>query len=166
MKKKRKNKFLSFFRLIYLKLVKINDTPAKVALGLSLGVFCGIMPGIGPIAALFLAWIFKVNKTAALLGSISTNTWLSAVIFLLSIKIGAGIIGKEWKLVLNDWLNVLSNFSFLRLFKLTLLKVIFPVLLGYVVVALGIGLLVYVVSLFLIKSKRYYEDKSRINISA
>lgn len=166
MKKKRENKFLSFFRLIYFKLVKINDTPARIALGLSLGVFCGVMPGTGPIAALFLAWIFKVNKAAALLGSIFTNTWLSAVIFLLSIRIGAGIIGKEWKLVLNDWLNALSNFSFLKLFELTLLKVIFPILLGYIVVALGLGLLVYLVSLFLMKTKKYYEDKSRINLSA
>ncbi|MCM8800828.1 MAG: DUF2062 domain-containing protein [Candidatus Omnitrophica bacterium] len=163
--KKRRNKFIAFFRLIYLKLFRINDTPARIAWGLSLGVFCGIMPGTGPIAALFLAWVFKVNKAAALLGSLSTNTWLSAIIFLLSIRIGAGIIGKEWRLVFSDWSSALNNFSFSKLFKITLLKLIFPVILGYVVIALGLGLLVYLVSLFLLKVKKY-EDKSRINLSA
>ncbi|MDI6606430.1 MAG: DUF2062 domain-containing protein, partial [Candidatus Omnitrophota bacterium] len=76
------------FRLFYLKVFRINDSPRKVALGMGLGVFSGILPGTGPIAAVCLAFIFRANRAAALLGSLITNTWLSFFIFLVAIKTG------------------------------------------------------------------------------
>jgi len=68
------NKFRGFFQLLYLKLIKINDTPQKIAFGFGLGVFSGIFPGTGPLAALFLALILRANRASALLGSLLTNT--------------------------------------------------------------------------------------------
>ncbi|MDD5109551.1 MAG: DUF2062 domain-containing protein, partial [Candidatus Omnitrophica bacterium] len=59
------NKILNF---LFSKLFKINDTAGKIALGVGLGVFSGLMPATGPLAALFLAFIFKANRAAALLG--------------------------------------------------------------------------------------------------
>ena len=47
-------KIISF---IFAKLFKINDSAQKIALGVGLGVFSGLMPGTGPAAALFLAFI-------------------------------------------------------------------------------------------------------------
>ena len=134
-------------RLILAKLFNINDTPHKIALGLGLGVFAGILPGTGPIAAIFLALAFRANRASALLGSLLTNTWLSLVTFLLSIKVGSVIMGVDWQEAYKNWLLFLKNFRLADLFKLSILKIISPAILGYMVVAASLGLLTYLMAL-------------------
>lgn len=148
--KKLKNSIIRFFKLIYVKLFRINDTPQKISLGLGLGVFLGIIPGTGPIASLFLALIFRVNRAAAVLGSLLTNTWLSIVTFILAIKLGATITKVNWQGVQNDWHLFLRDFSWASLFKLSVLKLIFPVIAGYFVIALFLGLVTYLIALIII----------------
>lgn len=163
-KKNRIKSLKELFNSFYLKLFKINDTPHKIALGLGLGVSLGILPGTGPIAALFLALALRLNRASALLGSLLTNTWLSFVTFFLSIKLGSAIMGSDWQRVYNDWLLFIRNFRWFDLFKLSLIKIILPVIIGYSIVALCLGLLVYLVSFIIIIWIRHV-DKSRINIS-
>jgi uncharacterized protein (DUF2062 family) len=121
-----------FFRLLYIKLFKINDSPQRIALGLGLGVFAGIIPGTGPVAALFLAFIFRVNPASALLGSLLTNTWLSFVTFILAIKVGSAIMHLDWQVVRQGW-------------------ILLPVILGYFIVSFSLGILVYLVTLIILK---------------
>lgn len=147
-----------------IKLFKINDTPLRIALGFGIGVFTGIIPGIGPIAALFLALVFRVNRVGALLGSLATNTWLSVVTFLLSIKIGSAIMQLSWQDIQRDWMLFLKNFHWLNLLKLSVLRIIFPVIVGYFVVAFCLGLLFYLITLVIL-SKIKRADKSRVNFS-
>ncbi|MCG2713658.1 MAG: DUF2062 domain-containing protein [Candidatus Omnitrophica bacterium] len=71
--------FKKIINFIFAKLFKINDSAGKIALGVGLGVFAGLLPGTGPAAALLLALVFRANRAAALLGSLITNTWLSVV---------------------------------------------------------------------------------------
>lgn len=104
------NKISRSFRLIYTKLFRINDSPQKIALGFGLGIFLGILPGTGPVAALFLALLFRVNRASALLGCLLTNTWLSIVSFLFSIKVGSAIMRLDWHHVQDDYLQTLKNF--------------------------------------------------------
>ena len=66
-------------QFLFDKLFKINDTPQKIALGFGLGVFAGIFPGTGPVAAILLAYVFRANRASALFGSLFTNTWLNSV---------------------------------------------------------------------------------------
>lgn len=135
-----------------IELFKANDTPQRIALGLGLGVFLGILPGTGPIAALFLAFILPINRAAILLGSLLTNTWLSIVTFLLSIKLGSAIMKVNWQDVQGNWRLFLNNFSWVGLFKLSILKLILPVIVGYFIVALGLGLLSYGIALIILRS--------------
>lgn len=121
-----------FFRLLYIKLFKINDSPQRIALGLGLGVFAGIVPGAGLLAALFLAFIFRVNRASALLGSLLTNTWLSFATFILAIKVGSAIMHLDWQVVRQGW-------------------ILFPVILGYFIVSFSLGILVYLVTLIILK---------------
>jgi len=86
-----------FFKVLYLKLFRIDDSPHKIALGFGLGVFLGVMPGMGLIAALAIAIIIKVNRIAALLGSILTNTWLSIPVFFLAVRTGSAVTGVVMK---------------------------------------------------------------------
>ena len=157
MKKREGNNILRFFKAVYAKLVKINDTEQRIALGFGAGVFCGIMPTMGPLAALFLAFALRLNRASALLGSLLTNTWLSIVIFILSIKIGSVIMKVSWEDVRQDWLLFLLGFKWEYLFKLSVLKLILPVIIGYFVIALALGLFVYLITLFILKKNKTWK---------
>ena len=144
----KKNKATAnFFGVLYQKLFLINDTPQKIALGVGLGIFSGILPGTGPLAALFLAFILRANRAAALLGSALTNTWLSFVTFILALKTGSILLKVNWTDIRADWNLFVTNFSWKALFKLSALKLVFPVLLGYFIIALACGLTAYLITL-------------------
>lgn len=145
-----KNKFIKLKNFFYEKLFRINDTPQKIAIGFGLGVFAGILPGLGPLAALFLAFLFRSNRASALLGSLLTNTWLSVATFILSIKVGSSILGLNWQEVYRECLSPIRNFHWLALFKLSLPKIILPVFIGYLIVASLLGLLFYLVCIIII----------------
>lgn len=165
---KKNNRIIRAFKLIYLKIFRIHDTPQRIALGFGLGVFLGIIPGTGPIAALALAFVLRVNRASALLGSLLTNTWLSIVTFFLSIKIGSTIMHLDWQVVYQEWLQFLRDFRFLDLFKFSALKIILPLITGYFIIAFCLGAVAYLIIAILvrqIKTKGRNEDKGRINFS-
>jgi len=161
-KLKSKNRLLRCLWLVYLKIFRINDSPQKIAQGTALGVFAGIIPGMGPIAALFLAFIFHTNRASALLGSIITNTWISLVTFILSIKLGSAIIGLDWVVVYQGWLNLIRNFNFSDLLTAPILQVILALLIGYLIIAAGLGLATYLLTLTITRITHAY--KSRIKL--
>jgi len=134
-------------------MARINDTPQKIAWGLGLGVFLGLMPGTGPLAALTLALFFRVNKLAALLGSLLTNTWLSIATLIPAIKLGSKILNLKWLDVYNAWM-LLSNFSWSYLLRNSLYKVILPVLIGYVTMGLLFALSAYFAALVILSYKK------------
>ena len=148
------NKISLFFKLLYEKLVKINDTPQKIALGIGLGVFSGIFPGTGPLAALFLSFIFRANRLAALVGSLLTNTWLSFVVVIPAVKLGSLIFKIQWQELHRDWVVFLKGFHLFALFKLSFLKIVLPAIAGFLIVAFCLGLLVYLITLIIILKVR------------
>lgn len=143
-----------FFSEIYWRLVKINDTNQRIALGMGLGVFFGIIPGAGPIISLIFASLIRVNKASALIGCLATNTWISIVTALLAVKLGAFIFKIEWRVLLKDTNNLIQNFNFSDLFNLAVLKTLAPLFFGYLIIALIISLMAYLISLALIKQFR------------
>lgn len=95
MRKRTKNKFIRWLKYLYYRLVRINDTPEKIAQGFALGVFIGVFPsfGIGLIAIIFLATIFKFNKIAGILGTlIAGNPIVSPALTGFSYYIGKKIL--------------------------------------------------------------------------
>ncbi len=125
------NRFFSFLKE---KLISINDSPFKIALGFGLGVFAGIFPGTGPLAAIFLAVIFRANRAAALAASLLTNTWLSVVIFAVSLQTGAAVLGTDWHAAQETSLALLKNFHWRTLLSGPILTVVKPMLVGYLIV--------------------------------
>lgn len=55
-RKKKLNRIARLFKIVYFKLHRINDSPMKIAAGFGLGVFVGVMPGMGPVVAFALAF--------------------------------------------------------------------------------------------------------------
>jgi uncharacterized protein len=148
--KNKNNKVLRLFRFIYLKFFRINDTPQKIALGAGIGVALGILPGTGPVAAVFIAFILRANRAAAFLGSLLTNTWTSLLSLALSIKIGSSIMGLSWQETQGNWAQFLKNFKFATLFRLASLEIITPLVVGYLVIALCLGIIGYLATLILV----------------
>ena len=143
-----------FFISIYKKLFIINDTPQRMAIGFGLGVFLGMLPGTGPIASLVLAALFNVNKAAALLGSILTNTWLSIITLVISLKIGAFVIGTDWHVLRSNWQAFLQDFHWKQILELKIIEFILPIALGYIIISFIFGLTVYILSLLILSLRK------------
>lgn len=143
-----------FLKLIYIKLFRINDTPQKIALGAGIGVFLGILPGTGPIAAVFMAFVFRANRAAAFIGSLLTNSWLSVVSFILAIKIGSSLMGLNWQQVHRNLTLILKSFHFKSLLNFSVFKMISPLLIGYLIVSFCLGVIVYLATWIIIMNLR------------
>jgi uncharacterized protein (DUF2062 family) len=143
--------FLKIKSFLYEKFIKINDTPQRVAFGFGIGVFTGIFPGAGPLAALFLAFVFRANRASALAASLLSNTWLSFVTFILAIKTGSAIFNISWQSLKDDWVSALAHWHWQNLFSASIIKIFLPVICGYLVVSLFLGIISYAVVLAVLK---------------
>ena len=153
------DKIKNSFKLIYDKLIKIDDSPQRIGLGFGLGVFCGILPGTGPIAAVCLALLLRVNKIAALAGGLLTNTWLSIVTSVLAVKIGSALTGANWRDLYEKCKDIVRNFNFENLRNVPFSEIILPLAIGYLVVGLASGVLAYVIAIVILKKQKFFARK-------
>ena len=156
----------AFFHTLYEKVVKINDTPQRVALGFGVGIFIGNLPGVGPITALLVAALLRINKAAALIGALLINTWFGFVTLVLSIQIGCAIMGIEWHTVHAKFLVLIKHFHFSVLFKESARNIILPFLLGQLVISFVLGIIAYLAALFVIYELRMRKAKLLIILMA
>lgn len=98
-------------RLIYLKIVRIDDPPERIARGAAIGVLMGILPtfGLGVVLSLAAAFVFRANKAAAILGSLIMNPLTSPFFWSLSIVIGSVVLREDSSAIFEK----LKNGSFL-----------------------------------------------------
>lgn len=91
------------FRYLYIRMVRINDSPQKVAWGMAVGVFLGIFPtfGLGIVLALALAIFFKFNKAAAIMGSLIMNPLTIPFFWTASSILGALLANRDWQRTLR-----------------------------------------------------------------
>jgi len=134
-KKTRLNRIARLLKTVYLKLFRINDSPMKIASGFGVGVFVGVMPGIGPVVAFALAFLLRVNRASALLGSILFNTWVGLLALLLAIKIGAAVRGLNYNDVYDGWLALLKNFKWEKLLESSVYDILLPIGIGYLIIS-------------------------------
>ncbi len=145
------NKIKAFFQGIYHQIITMHDSPHHIALGFAWGVFLGILPFTGVVAAVTVAAIFKFNKAAALMGSLLTNAWLSIVTFVLAGKLGCMILGLDWEKIYQQAKDVIFHFSWSALFKTASFQILLPLFLGYAIVGALCGFVSYWVILFILK---------------
>lgn len=133
------------------KIFLIDDSPQKIALGFGVGVLAGILPGTGPLAALFLAWLLRLNRPAALAAGIIFNTWINVLTFIIAIKIGSAIMGLRWEAVYAQAQAVFQDFHWADFLKTAVLKIIAPLILGYFIIAVFMALTAYLIVLIILK---------------
>jgi uncharacterized protein (DUF2062 family) len=76
-------------------LLHVADTPERTAAAFALGVFFGFSPFLGfhTVLAILVAFLFNLNRVAALLGVYSNLPWIIAPYYAIVTMIGAKIIG-------------------------------------------------------------------------
>ncbi len=137
-----------------LKLIRLNDSNQKIALGVGVGAFFGIVPAAGPIISILAAIFLRLNKVATLAGCALTNTWITVILAVPASKIGSYLLGLNWTKVFNDFKMIFRHFAILNILNLTMLKILFPVLLGYLIIAFCFALIIYLATLSLLSMYR------------
>ena len=144
----------NYLKSIGQKLWHLNDSPHRIALGFALGIFFGILPGAGPIAAATVAFIFRVNPVAAVTGSLLTNTWLSFVTWIPALELGSLVTGGDGPGLYAQTQELIKNFSLSNLWDISVVKILKPFLIGNVVIAASLSLMTYVVTRVIFVKRR------------
>ncbi len=152
-------KIKTWLRHQWYQLRVIEDTPLQKSLGFGLGVFLGNFPGMGPIAALIASWLFRVNRAAALLGSVLTNTWMTIATLGFSISVGSWITSSDRAHIQAGWNSLIHDFHWSKLQNGEILNILYPTILGYILVSFIIAVSVTVM-VFIVLTKK--NSKSRI----
>lgn len=92
-------------RLIYLRIMRLDDPPERIARGAAIGVFMGIFPtfGAGTILSLGAAFILRANKAAAVIGSLIMNPFTSPFFWTLSVIVGSLLLREDYRAVLTNF---------------------------------------------------------------
>jgi len=107
-------------------IIKLKESPHRVALAFSTGVFIGMSPLLGMHTVLWVlaAWLFRLNTFAIIAGVNVTNLWTIVPIYAFSTWLGAQCLGIEYLIPDIDWPNVTFSFI-LNSFEHLLLPFIF-----------------------------------------
>ncbi|WP_417887467.1 DUF2062 domain-containing protein [Zunongwangia sp.] len=128
-------------------ILKSNETPAKKATAIAVGIFVGLSPfwGIHTFLVFVLALVLKVNKvTAFLFSNISIPPFIPVIVYL-SYQIGSVVMGQGW-----DWSLKLQSISSVTDVFLGLGQYI----LGSLILAITTSILVWIVFYFLFSALR------------
>lgn len=150
----KKGNALRWARYQYIKLLRINDTPEKVAGGLALGAALGILPsfGLGVIIALLLAGVLKVNRVSAVIGTLVMNPWTTPFFWGTSYIAGSLILGYD----LSETIKVIEQLKSQGDLWANLLgrRLILPYVIGNAVVTVFASAFFYVVGLYSVRAYR------------
>lgn len=133
-----------WFRRIPRRLTRIPDSPHEIAKAFAVGVFIGILPGMGALWALLAAIVFRLSKAATILGTLTTNPWTVAPIYIASYRVGKWLLQYETAI---DW-KVLYQFN--TGWTQELGKAFPPVVLGGLVLGLIVAIASYGIVYFLL----------------
>jgi uncharacterized protein (DUF2062 family) len=117
-----------------------------VALGLAVGVLCGMIPGpLQMIAAVTLACLLRVNLPMALIGTFLTNPITIVPIYMLAYGIGQSLSGAaDWHelpaMPQTDWTQLIES---LQAWSAWMASLGTPWLLGMLVLSLSLAVMSY-----------------------
>jgi uncharacterized protein (DUF2062 family) len=123
-------------------ILKVKDTPHRIAMAFALGVFLGISPllGLHTIGAFFIAWLLRLNRLVAIVGVYITNPWTIVPIYTFCIWVGARLTGLEKIIPAVNWNDVT-----LMVFMSELKHLIIPFLLGTIIVGSLSAIVSYII---------------------
>lgn len=136
------------FKKFYRKIVRINDSPQRVARGVAIGVFWGVMPTFG-LAILFsvpTAIFLRANKMASILSTFVSNPLTTPIFYASGYSIGQFILNSSGK-------NI-PSFSWKIIRIENLWGISKSLLIGNAILATIMALSAYIVTLKIIQRHR------------
>jgi len=137
-------------------LLKLNNTPHEIALGVAIGVFIAITPlyGLHTIMVVTAAFLIRrVNKLAILLGTNVSTTPTFPFITWAGYNLGRFILGNSYPLL--HW-PTFKHFNYKQI-----LQLYFPLFIGSVILGLMLAVFFYFVTLWFIIARRKSKLKQR-----
>jgi uncharacterized protein (DUF2062 family) len=139
-------------------LLRLNDSPSKIALALAVGVFISCTPfyGLQTLLSLATATVFRLNKAATVTGAWFNLPWFAPFVYGLALHIGALIVPDSQGLdaaAVAELLRTSSSFSVTNAVWL-LQDVSVALLIGTSVVGAAAAVVTYVLALVLIRRRR------------
>ena len=167
-------KFLRYFSLrrLYYKIVNQEGTPESVARGVGLGLFVGFALPLGThiIIGIPLAFIMRANKFLMLLFTMPVNPYTITFFYPAQCWIGAKLMGSPltMKVIKKDFAHVFSDPSWTS-FKELGSDVMWPLLLGGLLIGLITGFIGYFATLGMVQRYRMKREKAlrrRLSVSS
>ena len=138
------------------RLIRLNNTPQGIALGVSVGAFIAITPlyGLRTIMVLLAAmFIPRTNKIAILAGTSISIPPTTPLITWTGYSIGRAILDNDYPALAWSMLKELTYRDILRLY--------YPLFIGSIILGIICAIIFYFIVLFLVK-KMIKRNKSRL----
>jgi uncharacterized protein (DUF2062 family) len=135
------------FRGFLRQLLHLGDSPERTALAFSIGVFLSFSPFIGlhTIIGLVIAFLFKLNRLALLIGVYVNTPWTLAPAASLGTAVGFFALGSEGKLSQISWDSMLSE-SFWKRMLSDVENLLLPFFVGNLVLSFVAALIAYLIT--------------------
>ncbi|HSQ78143.1 MAG TPA: DUF2062 domain-containing protein [Nitrospirota bacterium] len=135
-------------------IVKLDDSPHKLALAFALGVFIAFSPWLGLhiVSCIVLAWLFRLNKVVVLTASFINNPWTVVPMYAFCLWFGFKITGSDAAVPDIAW----ADLGFRDMFRL-LKPFIWPYVAGTLVVGSVAAIIGY--GTFFWGVRRYRRDE-------
>jgi uncharacterized protein (DUF2062 family) len=146
MKERRRAAVGGWLRRTVGQLLQLDDTPHRLALAFGLGVWLAFFPilGVHTILALLIAFVFRLNRAALLVGVYVSNPWTLAPLYMAGTVLGCEIFGvSSAELTSVDW--SLHGRAFYRALFESLRPYVWPFVVGNTVLGVAGGIVGYVV---------------------
>lgn len=147
------------------RLLHIDDTPERTAAAFAMGVFFGFSPllGVHTLLGVVFAFVFNLNRVAALLGVYSNLPWIIGPYYILATVVGAEITQQRVPPGFRAQLRALFELStfdaeFWRRLVVVMKPLAWPYTVGSTVSALLLAAAAYQLALAFVKSRRRIRD--------
>jgi uncharacterized protein (TIGR03546 family) len=146
-------------RFHWLKFLRLQEDPRKLAWGMALGVFIGITPTIPfhTVAALSLAALFKVSPVTAFLGIQIGNPLTMVPIYLAAYKVGQFLLYHGKPLVFPETLSFSAWLSVLWQGGIALQM-------GGLIIAIPPAIVAYFLTLWIVQRYRRRKAQRALNV--
>lgn len=142
------------------KLLHTQDSPERTSLAFAIGVFFGFSPFIGlhTILTLLVAFIFRLNRVASLIGVYLNNPWTLVPVAIASTSLGIKVLGRMGHPYERfDWQELGSFHFWLHLPREIRqhFHTLYPFFVGSMISATILALLAYPVCLWFVRTYRH-----------
>ncbi len=148
---------MSNIKVLFRKLLKLNNTPEEIALGIAIGIFIGVTPLYGfhtAIVVLLAMLIPRTNKIAILAGSNISIPPTEPFISWAGYEIGKFILKGNYPAI--HW-SMLKNFTFKNI-----TNILYPLFLGSIILGAITSIISYFLILMIIRKVK--QGKKRTNV--